>query len=394
MKIAICGAGVSGPALAHWLYRSGHDVTLIEKAARFRTGGYVIDFWGVGYTVAERMGILPEVLGAGYKFREVRFVDDKGCKAGGMTTDVFHRMTNGRFVSLPRGDLASAIYRTIETKVETVFADTIVDVEETPTSVNVAFESGVQRSFDLLIGADGLHSQIRKLIFGDEQQYEKDLGYRVATFQTEGYRPRDELAYVTHAAPDRQIARIALRDDQTTFLFVFRSELMPGSEPRDINGKREALRAAFTDCGWESSRILNEMETIDDIYFDRVSQIRMPRWSKGRVALIGDAAAAVSLLAGEGTGLGMTEAYVLAGKLRRSGGDHKAAFAAYEATLRSFIEGKQKAAESFATSFTPHTAFGIWFRNQATKAMRLPLVADWLIGDSVRDDFKLPDYEM
>ena len=394
MRICISGAGVAGPCLAHWLLTSGHEVTLVEKSPHFRTGGYVIDFWGLGYTIAERMGVLRAVLDAGYKFREVRFVGEDGRKISGLKTELFHRMTNDRFVSLPRGDLAAAIYSTIEEKAETVFGDMIAGIEESPAAVKVAFEHGAERSFDLLVGADGLHSQVRKLCFGAEDAYEKDLGYRVATFRAKGYRPRDELAYVTHATPGRQIARVALRNDETTFLFVFRSELMQAAEPRNLAEKKQALRRVFAGSGWESDRILDASDAADDIYFDCVSQIRMPRWSKGRIALVGDASAAVSLLAGEGTGLGMTEAYVLAGELKRSGGDYAAAFAAYEGRLRKFIEGKQEAAEAFAASFTPKTAFGVWFRNQATRAMRLPVIADWLVGKSVRDNFDLPDYGM
>ena len=133
MRIAISGAGIAGPSLARWLHRSGHEPTLIEKAPRFRTGGYVIDFWGVGYTIAERMGVLPEVLKAGYSFRELRLVDKRGRNVGGFSTDVFRRITNGRFTSLPRGDLAGIIYRTIENHVET--SSTTVFQESKKTTV-------------------------------------------------------------------------------------------------------------------------------------------------------------------------------------------------------------------------------------------------------------------
>jgi 2-polyprenyl-6-methoxyphenol hydroxylase-like FAD-dependent oxidoreductase len=218
MKIAINGAGIAGPALAHWLHRSGHEPTLIEKAPRLRTGGYVIDFWGVGYTIAERMGVLPEVLKAGYSFKELHLLDKSGRKVGGFSTDVFRRMTNGRFTSLPRGDLAATIYRTIENRVETIFDSGISGIEESDSGVRVALEHGAARDFDLVVGADGLHSTVRQLAFGPEDQFEKQLGYRVATFEVEGYRPRDELIYVAHASPGRQFARIALRDDRTVFL--------------------------------------------------------------------------------------------------------------------------------------------------------------------------------
>jgi 2-polyprenyl-6-methoxyphenol hydroxylase-like FAD-dependent oxidoreductase len=232
-------------------------------------------------------------------------------------------------------------------------------------------------------------------VFGPENEFEKRLGYRVATCTVSGYRPRDELVYVAHASPGRQFARIALRDDLTVFLFVFRPELIKSAEPKNLAETRTVLREIFQDMGWESPKILNAMEQADEIYFDRVSQIKMPAWSKGPVILIGDAACAVSLLAGEGTGLALTEAYVLAGELSRAA-DYPLAFRQYEARMRNFVSRKQASAEKFAKSFVPKTQLGVWFRNQVTLVMRLPWIADFLIRRSVNvvDDFDLPTYEM
>jgi 2-polyprenyl-6-methoxyphenol hydroxylase-like FAD-dependent oxidoreductase len=394
MRIAVSGAGIAGPALAYWLHRSGHEPTLIEKAPRFRTAGYMVDFWGLGYTIAERMGVLPEVLKAGYSFKELRLVDDSGRRVGRLSTDVFRRKTNGRFTTVARGDLAAAIYRTVEDRVETLFDSDISGIEQCETGVRVTLEDGSARDFDLVVGADGLHSRVRQLAFGPEDQFEKQLGYRVATFEVEGYRPRDESNYVAHASPGRQFARIALRDDRTLLLFVFRAPLMTTPEPSSLAERRAILHDVFAHVGWESARILKAMEEVEDIYFDRVSQIRMQTWSKGRVMLIGDAASAVSLLAGEGTGLAMTEAYVLAGELDRVNGDYRAAFRNHENRLRPFVEGKQKAAGRFASSFLPKSSAGIWVRNQVTRLMRFPKIADLLISRSIslRDDFDLPDY--
>ena len=396
MKIAISGAGIAGPTLAHWLHRNGHEPVLIEHAPQFRTGGYAIDFWGVGYAVAERMGILSQVLEAGYSFEELRLVDTNGHRVAGFPTDSFRRLTNGRFTTIPRGDLSAAINRTIEGQVEVVFGDSIADIEEAPDGVRVAFEHGRDRAFDLLVGADGLHSKVRQLVFGPEDRFETQLGYRVASFAVRSYRPRDETFYVAHAAPELQFARIALRDDWTIFLFVFDAALMKRPEPTNVAERRAVLHDVFADAGWEARQMLATMDEVDDIYFDRVSQIKMPAWSKGRVMLIGDAAAAVSLLAGEGTGLAMTAGYVLAGELSSAGEDHEVAFANHETRLRPLIEAKQAAAAKFAASFLPKSASGIWLRNQATKLMHVPAIADFLISHSVslKDDFDLPDYRM
>ncbi len=391
MKVAISGAGVAGATLAYWLLHAGHEPIMIEQAHSLRTGGYIMDFWGVGYTVAERMGILPAVRTAGYQVGEVRFVDDDGSKVGGFSVDALRNLTDGRLTSVARSALAREIYRLVEGRVETLFDDQISAIDERGNGVRIALQSGGQRDVDIVVGADGLHSQVRKLIFGPEERFEKDLGYRFAVFESAGYAPRDEDVYVIHSATSRQLARFALRDGRTLFLLVFKKELMNGVEPGSTAETHALLRSVFTDAGWESAPILAAMGKADDLYFDRVSQIRMPSWRRGRVVLVGDAGMAVSFLAGEGAGLAITEAYVLAGEIARAEGDHQSAFTAYENRLRPFIEGKQHTAENFAATFVPQTQFGIWLRNQATKLMALPGVANLMLGKSMRDDFSLPD---
>jgi len=394
MRVAISGAGIAGPALAYWLQRTGHEVVLIERAPQFRTGGYAVDFWGVGYTVAERMGILPAVREQGYTFRELRAVDARGRRVSGFSTDILLQGMQDRFTTVPRGDLAAAVFRTIENRVETLFANSISAIDEHESGVRVSFEHGPAREFDLVIGADGLHSVVRELVFGPECQFEKQLGYRVANFEVAGYRPRDELVFVTYTTPGRQVGRFALRGDRTTFSFLFRSERMAGPEPLDAQERKGVLQQVFADAGWECPQILHAMDQAPDVYYDRVSQIRMGNWSKGRVMLIGDAAACVSLLAGEGAGLAMTEAYVLAGELNRAGLDYRAAFCRYEQLLRPFVEEKQKSARYFASALVPKTRLGVWFRNQAMKLMSLPWAAHYFLVGKLRDDFDLPHYEL
>jgi 2-polyprenyl-6-methoxyphenol hydroxylase-like FAD-dependent oxidoreductase len=391
LRIAISGAGIAGPVLAHWLLRSGHVPTLIERAPAFRTGGYVIDFWGVGYEVARRMGIEQAVLDAGYQVRALRSVGRRGEVQATLRTEDFRRLAGGGFTSIPRGDLAALAYATLEDRVETIFGDSIASLEQDDAGVRLVLERGGARDFDLVVGADGLHSNVRRLAFGPESDYEKFLGCRVAAFVADGYRPRDELVYVTHNVPDRQVGRLSLRGNRTVFLFVFRSDEQDIAN--DPATHKAVLRREFADAGWECPQILDAMDATEELYFDVVSQIRMPGWSQGRVALAGDAAACVSFLAGEGTGLAMAEAYVLAGELARAGGDHRTGFSGYESRLRSFVLAKQLAAPRLLGFFATRTRLGLWLRNQAMRAMNLGPLFRSVAGRSLRDDIELPDYD-
>lgn len=392
MKIAIVGAGIAGPTLAHWLCRYGHEPTLIEKAPHLRTGGYVVDFWGSGYAVAERMGLTAELHAAGYVVQEVRLVDRNSRKSGGFSAELFRRNLDGRFVTVPRGDLAAMIYRSIEPHAETLFGESVSAITQHDSGVGITLARGGSREFDLAIGAGGIHSPLRDLVFGPESEFETDLGFRVAAFEAEGYEPRDELVYLAYTMPGRMVARFAMRGEKTMFLFVFTLDHMDGADPQDVSQAKTTLYQVFGDAGWECPEILRRLDGASDVYFDRASQIVMDRWSEGRVALIGDAASAVSLLAGEGTGLAMVQAYTLAGELHRAGADYQDAFHRYERRLRPMVEARQRSARAFATMFAPKTALGVWTRNQASKLLNIPQLADWVIRNEFRDDSALPEY--
>ena len=393
MNVLISGVGIAGATLAFWLHKYGIEPTLVELAPALRSSGYVIDFWGLGYDIAEKMGLLPDIARLGYHTQELRIVDEDGRRLSGFGVQLFRELTGGRYVTIGRGDLSKLICDQISGSCEIVFGDSIAGLRETGGEVHVQFEHGAERRFDLVIGADGLHSRVRKLVFGPQDRYEKDLGYRVAAFETTGYQRRDELVYIVHSAPGRQVGRLALHDGQTLFLFIFAS----GSEPEAhrVAAQKAMLRKAFQGDGWELPRILTALDTCDDLYFDRVSQIRMAAWSRGRIALVGDAAFCVSLLAGQGSALAMTAAYVLAGELATLQHQPQEAFRRYEERLRPFIDRKQRAAERFASAFVPRTQLGIFFRNQVMKSFRIPAVARIAIGRDIRDDqFELPRYHL
>ncbi len=390
-SVLISGIGIAGTTLAYWLGEHGFRPTLVERASHLRTSGNVIDFWGLGYDIAERMGLLSGLKSEGYDVEEVRFVNAEGRREGGFGVDIFRSLTGGRFVSIARSDLAKLIYHKIDGRHETIFGDSIVGIETNGDGVDVVFERAAARRFDLVFGADGLHSAVREVVFGRQNRFEKYLGYTVAAFETKGYRPRDERIYVSHDVPGKQVSRFPLRDDRTLFLFVFADGSDQRTALHDMAGHKAILQKEFDDVGWECPRILAALDASDDVYFDRVSQIQMNVWSRGRVALIGDAAFCPSLLAGQGAALAMISAYVVAGELDKREGRHEAAFRRYEQLLRPFITAKQGTAERFARSFAPKTRFGLFFRNQITKAFALPFVANRVLG-GLLDRIELPNY--
>ena len=218
----------------------------------------------------------------------------------------------------------------------------------------------------------------------------RDLGYAIAAFEEKGYRPRDDGVYVLYNKPGAMVGRVTLREDRTLFLLIFASEA--GGAAQDMDAQKTILRKTYADGGWECAQILDRLDASPELYFDRVSQICMPRWSKGRVALVGDAAFCVSLAAGQGSALPMTAAYALAGELQKAQGRHDEAFQAYEALLRPYIEVKQKGAERMSTAFAPRTEWGLKFRNLIVNAFALPGLARFVVGRELVDTLALPDY--
>lgn len=391
MKIAINGCGIGGPTLAYWLREYGHEPVLFERAPALRAGGYVIDFWGYGFDIAERMGLLEGVREDGFVVEHLRSFDAKGRETSCLDGRAFEALAGGRYTSILRTDLAKRIYAKCD-GIETRFNTHVVDYSQDETGVDVVLNTGETERFDLLIGADGLHSAIRRLGFGPQENYEKPTGLNVAAFMLADYKHRDDLSYMSHSTPGRQVNRISLPDDQTLFLFVMSDDHVP-QEPQTEPEQKAALRAAFADMGWETPDILARLEEVEDVYFDRVAQIRMDKWADGRVALLGDAAACASLLAGEGTSLAMLEAYILAGELHKSGGDHAVAFAKWQERLRPLLLKKQDAALRFSGFFAPRSWFKLWLRDKLTNLSSRPYFAKKFIAPMLQTDFDLPDYK-
>lgn len=366
---------------------------IVEKAPALRTGGYVIDFWGAGFGIAERMGLLPEIRAAGYDVQEVRAVNAVGRTVARIPAGVFAEVMEGQYTSVPRGELAAILYRSIDGQVETIFGDGIAAIDQDNAAVRVTLESGAEREFDLVVGADGLHSRVRELVFPDAnrvRQGEHYLGYKAAAFELPGYEPRDELVYLMHTEVGQQVARFSMREGRTMFLFTFADAEF--EIPKDVAGQKALLRARFGRSGWECPAILQRLDEAEQFYFDRVSQVRLNAWSKGRVVLVGDAASCVSLLAGQGSSLAMTAAYLLAGELHRAEGHYADALVRYERRFRSFVEKKQKTALRYASSFAPASQLQLWMRNAVMNLFQIGPLARWAARRDFADHIELPEY--
>lgn len=352
----------------------------------------MIDVWGIGYDLIERMGLTAAARDRGYMIDRLTLVDDDGRRVAGFDANVFRRALGGRFFSIPRGDLARILFDAIEGDVEMLYSTSIENLREEGSGVDVELTGGLKRRFDLVVGADGFRSRVRECAFGPKERYEAYLGYWVASFVTVGYPHRDEGAYVGFALPRRQIFRYALREDRSAFLFTVAHDGALDVAAHDLGARKRLVRDSFGDAGWECGEILECLDASDDVYFDAVSQIRVPSWSSGRVVLVGDAAYCPSLVAGAGAAFAMLGAYVLAGELKRAADHHTAAFNAYEARIRPFIDTEQRKATRLASSFAPRTAFGIFVRNTALQLMRVEPLAAWCSRAMFASPFDLPNY--
>lgn len=399
-SVLVSGASIAGPVLAYWLDRYGFDVTVVERASAVRSGGYPIDIRGTALDVIERMGLLTAVQAAHIDSRTLTFVDANSRVIG--TISPYDLAANEtRDVELPRGALTTLLYELIQntpdrnSTIRYRFDDSIDTLEDDGAGVEVRFKSGERRRYDVVLGADGLHSNTRRLVFGPEEHFTRDLGYTFNLFSL----PNDDLGLshggVIYSEPGRTAVAYAVRDNPEVFaLLAFKTE-----EPLSgtyLNAAEQIGRTAqvFAHGGWEVPRLVEALRRADDLYFDTVSQIRMPRWSKGRVGLVGDSAFAPSFLSGQGTSLAIVGAYVLAGELA-SHEDPADAFAAYERIARPFVEANQDLALGGGSSLLPRTQEELDMRNGMIASLANgdgPKMGD---GDAqeVHNSLHLPDYE-
>lgn len=353
--VLISGASIAGPALAYWLHRSGFAVTVVEKAGALRDGGYPVDVRGTATEVVRRMGILPRLREAHIDTRRVTFLDAEGGEVASLAPHTVAGGVAGQDLEVRRGDLAAALHALVRDDVEFLFGDSVDTFDESAEGVDVTFRGGRRRTFDLVVGADGMHSHTRESLFGPEEQFHRHLGYCFAVFtmpNTLGLSHEVKM----WSTPGRTAALYAVgkNDELHAFLNFHRPE-PPFDTLQNPDSRRDLVATAFADAGWEVPAMVNAMRDADDLFFDTAGQIRMPHWSSGRVALVGDAAYAPSFLTGQGSSLALVGAYMLADALAVNR-DHTAAFAAYERDVREFVDMNQALVDHGAATLFPTTA--------------------------------------
>jgi 2-polyprenyl-6-methoxyphenol hydroxylase-like FAD-dependent oxidoreductase len=373
MDILISGAGIAGPTLAYWLARHGFRPTVVELARGLRSSGSPVDVRGPAVPVADRMGLLPQLRAAGTAVQTLTFRNARDREVGRVNMGAMRRAAGSREVEIPRGDLATILYEAARDDAEFLFDDTITALHQGPDGVEVTFEHAAPRRFDLVVGADGLHSTTRRLAFGPEAEFIRHMGVYIATVSLGGAADSDTdvLMYNTPGSA------VSIHPSRGTALaaFMFRSPEIADFDYRDTAQHRRLLQAAFGGTGWRLPELLSRVREADDLYFDAVSQIRLPSWSTGRVTLLGDAASCVSLF-GEGSSLAMAGAYSLAAALAAAP-ELDVALRRYEAEHRKLTGPKQRLGSQAAAMLIPATRAGLAARNAATRLWPLAAAASW-----------------
>jgi 2-polyprenyl-6-methoxyphenol hydroxylase-like FAD-dependent oxidoreductase len=371
--VLISGGGIAGLTLAYWLHHHGFQPTIIEQAPKMRPEGYAIDFAGSGWDVAERMNLLPVLRQNQITVDYFIFKDGAGRTLARLPVSIIRQEFQDKMVQTMRPDLEAALYGTIRDTVPIRFGTSVQRIDQAPDHIAVHFTDGTQETFDLLVGAGGAHSNVRKQIFGDERQFAFYLGYYFAAFPVPNLDHFEEGATI-HLEPNRQATIFPDHHGGYIALLVFRAQdagHIPGARCKAM------LEAYYAGAGWIIPEMIASITDTTPIYLDSVTQIRMPRWSDGRVTLVGDAAHCLTLVSGQGASTAMGGAYILAEELGKAD-DYRAAFAAYERRVRPFVEDKQRKARRFAKTFVPSSRFGVQLSYLIMKLMFTPLLARFI----------------
>ncbi|MER6576336.1 FAD-dependent monooxygenase [Nonomuraea sp. NPDC001023] len=361
-RVLISGAGIAGLALAYWLARLGFRPTVVERAPRLRAGGNGVDLRDHAVEVAARMGLMPQVRALAADVHGMKFVD-----AGGRPVARVDTRDPGS-VEIMRGDLVTLLREA--TDVQIMFGDAISSLDQDEQGVRVAFEHAPARAFDLVVGADGMHSHVRRLAFGPEEEFVRHKDHYFAFADADAALGEDR--WVTMFNTPGRMAGIYRSGNhaQAKAYFIFRSAPLDYDRRDVAEHKRLVSRTFGGETSWRTRELLDSALADPDFYFDALGQVHMDSWSKGRVVLVGDAAWCASPASGAGAELALVGAYRLAGELAAAGGEHRVAFARYEAVHRPLVARKQQIGPNVRL-MVPRTEGGRCVRDAL---IRLPLL--------------------
>ncbi|MGC0376089.1 FAD-dependent monooxygenase [Streptomyces sp. SAI-229] len=367
--VLISGASIAGPALAYWLHRYGFAVTVVEKAGAPRDGGYPVDVRGTAVEVVRRMGILPRLRDAHIAPRRVTFLDADGGEVASVKAHAVAGGVEGQDLEVRRGDLTASLHALVRDDVEFLFDDSVDTLDQSGRGVDVTFRGGLRRTFDLVVGADGTHSHTRGLLFGPEERFHHYLGHCFALFTMPNTLGLSHEIMMWNT-PGRAAALYAVggADDEVHAFLDFHRPQPPSDALRNPDAQRDLVAGTFADAGWEVPGMIAALRDADDLFFDTAGQIRMPHWSRGRVALVGDAAYAPSFLTGQGSSLALAGAHTLAHALAAHR-DHTEAFAAHEHGLRGFVDLNQALVAGGTATLFPTTAQALERRNTMLRGL-------------------------
>lgn len=358
--VLVVGAGIAGSTTAYWLARHGLDVTVVERAQGERSSGSPVDVQGPAFRVVTEMGVLTQLRAAATSATGVAAVDARGRRVGWMP---LHRAEG---IEIPRSSLAAVLADAGRDATQFVYGDTVTSLTDDGDGVDVTFERTPPRRFDLVVGADGLHSKVRELVFGTG--HIRHLGLYVATAYLGGDIDDDRTVLV-HNAPNRLVA-LHPATGRGGVAFIFRHPRIPGLDNRDRAQQHVLIEEIYAGMGWRVPELLRRARQADDMYFDSVSRVRLPQWSKGRITVVGDAATCVSLL-GDGSSLAIAGGATLANVVALHRDNPGAALKAYEQQHRKLVSSRQRWVGVAAHLLVPASAAGIAARNGALRLSQL-----------------------
>jgi 2-polyprenyl-6-methoxyphenol hydroxylase-like FAD-dependent oxidoreductase len=367
-SVLVSGASIAGPAVAYWLRRHGFEPTVVEVAPALRPGGHAVDLRGAARDVVEWMGIMPKVRRDSVDERGFALVDRTGRRTATLPADLFGGEGIVAEIEIARGDLSRILYEATRGDVEYLFGDRIVELTQGRDGVDVVFASGAARRFDLVVGADGVHSGVRGLAFGPESDYVRHLGAYTAYFTVPD--PGDlENWFLMYNAPGGLVAGIRPERGGTAKASLGFTSPPLDYDRRDVPEQQRILAGKMAGAGWRVPALLKAMPDASDFYFDSICQVHVDRWSRGRVALVGDAGYCGSPLAGLGTSMSLVGAYVLAGELASTPDDHEAAFARYQEEMADYVTTCMKLPPGGVKGFAPGSQLMISLRSLSMRMM-------------------------